>query len=199
VNWGAIRPALLALAVSTTGLSEEDAVQWKGKAPAGQWRRGPRVTMACRSLRVVGTDEERRETVAVDFVTPDIVRISGQRQFTWSLAFEAETAEDDDIAAALANTFLAKLRFQSSRDALAEAGLSVARIEPTQLLEWSSQSKSFSRAVVEVHINSVENVTDDTEGADDFIAAAEWNSAMTGTDGEPSKAQIVDEVSATET
>jgi len=192
VNWSAIRSGLIPVVAAITGIADEDAVKWRGNSAAGTWRRGTRVTMSCRSIRSIGRDEIRLD--GPDELFNMVATVCGNRQFTWSLLFESET---DGASFTSADRFRAALRFQSTKDALRALGLAVADIEATQALEFNSQGKSFSSAVVDVQINAAENLTDDNDGAADYIANAAYASdgGLLGEDGNPTSTQIDEQVS----
>ncbi len=175
MNWGGIRPALVDLVGSITGINDSDAIKWRGSAAAGGWRRGQRVTMSCRSIRGLGRDENRLSSG----VTPgdEVAAVTcGNRKITWNLLFEGESADDADVAFEYADRFRTGIRRESSRDALRLIGLSVSEIEATQFLEFNSQGKPFSSAAIDVQLNAAENLSDDTTGASDYIAIAEYAS-----------------------
>lgn len=191
--WSAIRPALLGLAATLTNITDPDSIHWRGSAPAGNWRRGPRITMNIKSIRGVGNDEIRR--TPVDQLSDNDVMVSGQRQITWTMTFESLSAADSDVAMLYADKVRGGLVLTSSGIALRAVGLSVASIEATQVLEFNSQAKPFTTAILDVQLNAVENLVDNSAGSGNWIQRAIVSSnELVGPDGEPVSNQMDEEI-----
>lgn len=174
MNWGGIRPGLAALVKNLTGVDDSVAIQWRGVAASGGWRRGPRITMSIRSIRGLGRDEVRLSGAGDPNEMAAIT--CGNRQFTWSLSFEAESPDDALVAFEYADRFRTGLRSNFAKDSMRTLQLSLSEIEATQVVESNSQATSYSSAVVDVQMNGVDNLEDETEGAADYIAAASYKS-----------------------
>ncbi len=193
MNWGAIRPGLLTLVAGLTGIDDVDAIHWKGSAPAGGWRRGPRVTMSISNVRGVGRDDLRY--TFVDALQNMELQVSGQRQFTWMLTFESMSPSDSDTALTYADRLRAKLSLPSSGVAMRALGVSVATVNDTKVIEFNSQAKPYMAAIVEIEMNAVENAIDDAEDSGQWIQRAIVSSnELINVDGEPVGAQIDDEI-----
>ena len=174
MNWGGVRPGLAALVKDLTGVEDDVAIEWRGSAASGGWRRGPRITMSVSSIRGIGRDEVRLSGTGDPNEMASVT--CGNRQFTWSLSFETESPDDAWVAMEYADRFRTGLRSNHAKDALRTLQLSLAEIEATQVVEYNTQARSYSSAVIDVQINGVDNVVDETEGAADYIASAHYKS-----------------------
>lgn len=167
MNWATMRAALKAQAIAASGLSAPGAVEWKGSKEAGYSRPFPRCDMSLRSIVPQGVDEVFEEyNVDTDLLD---VKVIGWRQMTWTLRVESENHADASIPLVHSERLRARLRRPSIGAALRAAGIGVSTIESTQLVAFKSQDRDAPVAVIDVILNLVENDTDDTAEAGEFV------------------------------
>lgn len=185
MDWATMRPALLAVVQSATGLTDPGACAWKGSKDA-VGRRPPVVAnLSCSGAGGVGVDEQRG--VFDGGTQMKDITISGSRTFSLTVRIETQEQTDSGIASVFADRLRARIRRDSVYSQLSAVGLAVADIVKTQTIDnVIVDGRVLSVAVVEILLNAAENDRDDSAGSGNWInrvtGASQYLTNPDGTD-----------------
>jgi hypothetical protein len=188
MNWATIREAIRQAVVSASGLSDTAAVQWRGTCIAGGWRPDPHVDLVLKQVAGLGVDEARASVQSGNLVTT----LTGNRTLSVSIRVESQSQADGvESVGAIAGRIRTRLRRLGILTALKDADLALVEIQPVQNLDFASQGRFVSLAVLDVLLSSVENDTDTTpESADWFDTVLLSSDTLDGVDGLPLPEQV---------
>jgi hypothetical protein len=192
MNWAAMRPAIVDAVQQATGLSMPGAVVWDGTMQASEWRPPVIVNLGQPTVLDVGSDEERRSFTATPTPARTITR-SGMRQINLVVKIETQDQSDAAVALIYADRLRVRLGRQSVIETLRAAGLTVANVGNSIPVRTIRQGRVLSVYATEMLFNAVENDTDDTVGASNWIEDMTGQSQFKDPDGttSPTQADVV--------
>jgi hypothetical protein len=184
MNWPAIESALAALVASVAGISSKGTIAWKGKPASGAFRQGMRIDLSRSGARAQGRDEVRFTTDPDRPLDQGVANVCGPRQFTWTVRIEVPRSNSDELAT-MDVLRAGVVKFERAKTLLHAAGLAVASVGPTAVVEFTRDSRELAVAVTDFIMNAAENIRDTSDGAGDWVESAEIESseAFVNTDG----------------
>jgi hypothetical protein len=167
MEWAEIKAAIKALIATLAGVP----ALWRDEPrPFGSTAtsRGAYVLLNVTTTRGFGSDEVRyqnldengdeTETPALaDSIRPDL---AGQRQIVLSVQPETLDQRAEYSAMVFAERIRTRLAWPSSLTTLQAAGLGLAKVGPSTVLDYVHDGRNYSRALVEVTLGCASNESD---------------------------------------
>jgi hypothetical protein len=172
MDWATIKPALVTLLASLSGIPENQVIWRDQKRPHFNTTIRAQLVLKVTPTNALGVDQMRYEYQA----GPDknVPTQSGNRKFVLQVRCETFSHKDTESATFYLEEIRNSLKFASTIAALAAIDVSIAKAESVVDLSENQQvnSKVFSLANLDLHMNGVANKTD-TNDPGDYISSTE--------------------------
>lgn len=188
MNWPVKKAAMLAVVSDISGVPL-DSVVWRGSPQARSMLVGTRIVMRINSIISVG-DDETRLSPSANLSNNQLANQCGQRQFTWSIMVETQQTTATDSADVIMDRIRVRMGRPTTLVRLREVGVAFNNVAGTASDDALMSGRTASWAMTDFYMNAVENDTDDSVEAGQWIEEAIIDSDTFNDAGGPISPQL---------
>lgn len=150
VDYVTIRPALIALIQTISGIDNVDNVVWEDQ---GQQYGVTQIRLKLKSPISIGADEVRHEEVGAVLAS----NYCGNRGMTLSVTCETSSQTDAGFALQYIENIRTRMRREASRLSLENAGMSIRDIQQPVEQPFTDGDHQWSKWILDIRLNTVAN------------------------------------------